>query len=81
MRSYFRKVYCNLDIKYKAGRSKKEETREKKEVKAKNVGTVERERELYFKEIKCSFVRQFNNCKITENGSNTIICVRKKDRL
>ncbi len=79
-------MYCNLDIKYKAGRSKKEETREKKEVKAKNVGTVrererERERELYFKEIKCSFVRQFNNCKITENGSNTIICVRKKDRL
>ena len=50
MRSYFRKVYCNLDIKYKAGRSKKEETREKKEVKAKNVGTVrerERERESY----------------------------------
>ena len=75
-------MYCNLDIKYKAGRSKKEETREKKEVKAKNVGTVrERERKLYFKEIKCSFVRQFNNCKITENGSNTIICVRKKDRL
>ena len=75
-------MYCNLDIKYKAGRSKKEETREKKEVKAKNVGTVrERERELYFKEIKCSFVRQFNNCKITENGSNTIICGRKKDRL
>ena len=79
-------MYCNLDIKYKAGRSKKEETREKKEVKAKNVGTVrERERDpetdLYFKEIKCSFVRQFNNCKITENGSNTIICVRKKDRL
>ncbi len=43
-------MYCNLDIKYKAGRSKKEETREKKEVKAKNVGTVrerERERESY----------------------------------
>ena len=81
-------MYCNLDIKYKAGRSKKEETREKKEVKAKNVGTVrERERQtptqtpLYFKEIKCSFVRQFNNCKITENGRNTIICVRKKGRL
>jgi hypothetical protein len=28
MRSYFKEMYCNLDVKYKARRSKKEETKE-----------------------------------------------------
>ena len=53
-------MYCNLDVKYKARRSKKEETREKKEVKAKNVDTV---RELYFKEIKEGRNAFINNTK------------------
>lgn len=44
-------MYCNLDIKYKERRSKKE-TKEIKKVKPKSVDTVKRERELYFKEIK-----------------------------
>ena len=46
-------MYCNLDVKYKARRSKKE-------VKAKSVDTV---RELYFKEIKEGRNAFINNTK------------------
>ena len=53
MRSYFKEMYCNLDVKYKARRSKKE-------VKAKSVDTV---RELYFKEIKEGRNAFINNTK------------------